>query len=253
MPLTPIKNAGEKYVNGLQLEYVDASTMTLKAGAARDATNTNDIVLESDLTLDTSLLGARGIDTGVVQSDAWYNVELVADSTGYNEPSAVLSLTSGANVALPSGYDMKRRVGYVRTGKSSTDINEFRMTGEGTNKMLMHVQGIEVISRGLQTSWTNIDLSQAIGYLGNLNTIPMWCRVSFKPKTAVTEYVEFRPLGSSVSSTQWRVNGSVVGVESDTIVLLHANYNGGNPGIEYQVSAAAAEVTIDVLAFQDNL
>lgn len=62
MPNTPIVNAGVKYVNGLLLTRTGNKTLGVAAGAARDSSNTNDIILDTAASVNGLFVGANGVD-----------------------------------------------------------------------------------------------------------------------------------------------------------------------------------------------
>ena len=121
MPNTPIVNAGLKYANGLQLAWASDETITIAAGAARDSSNTNDIVLDASVTVSNIVSGANGLDTGSVAANTMYAVYLIGDSTGYESTAGLLS-TDASSPNLPGGYDMYRRIGWVLTDATSDNL-----------------------------------------------------------------------------------------------------------------------------------
>lgn len=91
VPLVPVVNRGLMYIQGCQLSYVDADTLSIAQGQARNNTNVNDIVLArpplnngtpvtTGFTLSTAVVGAGGIDQGAVAINTLYNVFVIASS-----------------------------------------------------------------------------------------------------------------------------------------------------------------------------
>lgn len=117
-PQTPIVNAGSKYLNGFDLAFSDEDSLAFTVGQCRDSTNTNDILVSSPLLIEALVVGAGGIDQGIIQDDEVYAVYVVADSTGYKQPAGLFSL-SATNPVLPYGYDMFRRISWVLTTSGS--------------------------------------------------------------------------------------------------------------------------------------
>jgi hypothetical protein len=155
----PMVNAGELYVNGLHLVYIGNTSITVTAGACRDSTNQDDIVLAADTTLSIASNGVNALDTGTVAANTFYYVYAIGSSLsatpeinidkqynifasgttilngtviaeGQNTPQPAYTVTnnqqpatllSASNSAptLPAGYDMFRRVGTVLTDGSS--------------------------------------------------------------------------------------------------------------------------------------
>lgn len=128
---TPIVNAPNKYVNGLAVFQAGVGLLGINAGAARDSTNTNDIIVPSQLNFLISQVGVNGLDTGVITVNTWYAVYVIGDSTGNSAPAGQFSLST-LGPQLPKGYDIFRRVGWFRTDPSTaTFIARSFPYGEG--------------------------------------------------------------------------------------------------------------------------
>src|ERR1700743_3615216 len=118
IPNTPIVNRGALYVNGLEFEVFAFFLLFIHEGAARDSTNTNDIVLNSSLVLNGQNVGPNGTDDAPITPNTRYAVHVIGDSNNNNPTAGLLSL-SASNPNLPSGYDMFRRVGWIYTDSSA--------------------------------------------------------------------------------------------------------------------------------------
>src|SRR6478609_5307230 len=113
---TPITNARQYYINGLQLAYLTGTTMTVSAGRCSNSTNVNDISVGLPLnvaatqtgvlpvaagtgavTINTAATGAAGLDTGAMANNTFYAVYAIGDSYGINDGSAIIS----ANLTAP--------------------------------------------------------------------------------------------------------------------------------------------------------
>ena len=107
---------------GIVITTNAVTTGTIEAGAVlRDSTNEINITVASNLTFDITASGAGGLDQGSEASSTWYAVLVIADTTGVLAPNALL--VSAANypssIVLPTGFDIRRRVGWVRNNSSS--------------------------------------------------------------------------------------------------------------------------------------
>lgn len=69
--------------------------------------------------MDPTIVGAGGIDVGILNPDTWYYLHIIGDTNGVNPTTTLLSLQPGApfggDPALPAGYDVFRRIGVFRT------------------------------------------------------------------------------------------------------------------------------------------
>lgn len=104
------------YICDFKMVCLDESTIGITAGACRDANDSCNICGEG-FTIDMYVSGAGGLDTGVPpaigQGADLYAVYVIADSSGTNPISGVVSLAL-EEPNLPDGYDKYRLVGYAR-------------------------------------------------------------------------------------------------------------------------------------------
>jgi hypothetical protein len=124
-------------INGLVVAWTSVSTVTLGVGVCRDKTDSFTIRTTAPLLVNIAVAGAGGLDTGAEAASTWYSVFVIASSTGA-APLAGLLSTGGDNPALlPAGYDIYRRVGYVRNNPAS-DFREFVTYGQGTERSIQY-------------------------------------------------------------------------------------------------------------------
>lgn len=156
----PMVNDPSLYIDGLGIApAATTTTLTLSAGAARNSTNLNDIVLSTAVTINAATVGANGIDTGALAASTFYYVYVIGSSLSANPEIdidiQVSTLAAGTTIlngtvitegqvtpqptwtvqnnkqpaglislsatapTLPLGYDMFRRVGAVLTSAGS--------------------------------------------------------------------------------------------------------------------------------------
>ncbi len=175
VPQYPIVNAGELYLNGLQLSMnvLDVTKIiNVAPGAARDSKNINDIVLQVPTALRTDRSGLNGLDTGFYASDMLYAIYIIGSSTHKVSasqdvsPYPVGALLSREFVRpyLPVGYDMFRRVGAVLTD-STGDIVPFVQVGNDTRRtMRIGSSDYPLLTFGNATDWTLIDTNAVSGF-----------------------------------------------------------------------------------------
>lgn len=115
---------GDRYIRN------NAASPTTKVDVerctARDSTGAYSFFV-STITIDITVSGANGLDTGSEAGSTWYYIYLIGDTSGTNAVKAVFS-TSASSPTLPSGYDVFARVGAVRNDGSSNFL-EFRQEG----------------------------------------------------------------------------------------------------------------------------
>jgi len=147
----------------LRLGWSSVSAVTIAAGECRDSTNTFNIINLATRTANITSSGAGGLDTGSEASNTWYAVHIIDDSSGVNTEDAMLSLSATAPT-MPSGYDVFRRVGWVRNDGTS-DFLKFYQTGEDNTRRIAYDEefsAIEVLNNGSATTHAAVDLSNLV-------------------------------------------------------------------------------------------
>lgn len=240
----PIVNAGIKYVNGLDIAKTGAKTISMAAGASRDVTNTNDIVLDAPVTINGAAVGANGVDVAAIVLNAMYAVYVIGDSTKYQPTAALLSLDA-EQPNLPGGYDMYRRVGWALTD-GSANILQFWQYGEGQDRTYYYDVGISELSGGAATTFTAVDLATSVPPIAT----EVLFNYTFTPDGA-TEVAEFLPFGSVATSGMVRV-GSGVAAAQVGMVTVPCELDAGVPKVLYKV-AAGDTLTLLTAGFKDLL
>lgn len=164
-----IVNAPNLYVDGLRITWDTAKLITVSPGAARDSTNSNDIVLSAPIILNNQITGPQGLDIGIA-GQATYFVYLIGDSTLYTPTSAVFSL-SAVGPQLPSGYNMWRRIGSVamrENAPTNYDIKRFIQYGRSQDRLNLYANGYPVLFEAQLNPNSAIDLSLAVPPLETL-------------------------------------------------------------------------------------
>jgi len=124
-------------IYGLVAAWTSVSTVTIGLGACRDKTDTYTIRTTVPIIANIAILGAGGLDTGVEAPSTFYSIFVIADSTGVLPPNSLLSTGGDNPTVLPPGYDIYRRVGYVRNNPTS-DFREFVSYGQGPERSIQY-------------------------------------------------------------------------------------------------------------------
>jgi hypothetical protein len=244
MPNTPIVNAGVKYVNGLDIAKTAAKTISMAAGAARDTSNTNDIILDTAVTINGAAVGANGVDIAAIVLNRFYAVYVIGDSTEYQATAGLLSLDD-EQPSLPAGYDMYRRVGWILTD-GSANILEFWQYGEGQERTYYYDVAISELSGGSSTTFAAVDLATSVPPIAT----EVLLKVLFTPDGA-TEVAEFLPFGSSASNGMV-VFGYGVAAAQAGMVTVPCELDSGVPKIQYKV-ASGDTLTLSTSGFKDYM
>lgn len=78
-----------------------------------DSTNLNKTLRNVSLTINTSVTGVNGIDTGSTVASTWYSVWVIYNPT--TSTTAGLVSLSATTPTIPAGYTYKARIGWIRT------------------------------------------------------------------------------------------------------------------------------------------
>jgi hypothetical protein len=124
-------------INGLVVAWTSVSTVTIGVGVCRDNNDNFTIRTTAPIVANIAVAGAGGLDTGAEAASTWYAVFVIADSTGVLPVNSLLSLPGNTPTLLPAGYDIWRRVGYVRNNPSS-DFREFVTYGQGAERSIQY-------------------------------------------------------------------------------------------------------------------
>jgi hypothetical protein len=192
--------------------WVSVTQVSISAGTCRDGTDSYDMVVASTLTIAITSTGANGRDASLTEAaNTWYAIWLMGDSTGVNNPVGLLHTSQ----SLPtlSGYNVGRRIGWVRNDNSSNFLQFYLDTAAGPLREY-HYDTIEAATL------------QAVSNQGPL-TFTTASLASFCPPTTragvilctfygITDgsFLQLRATGGSNSTSPWRVYAGVGGYYS---------------------------------------
>lgn len=126
--------------------------LTISAGVCRDQSTTFDINLgdykgtsasaNANTVLDTAIVGAGGIDTGVLAASKLYNVYAIGDIKNGNLPTVVASLSyPDTGPLMPYGYNTYRRIGFAVTDAGTTFI-DMEVAGTSNLRALYYLEEV---------------------------------------------------------------------------------------------------------------
>jgi len=231
------------------------TNLVVKNNAANSAyqldVDCDSIVIENvlassvNITVDITVGGANGLDTGVEANDTWYYLWLIYNPS--TQTTAGLLSVSSTSPTLPSGYTKKRLIGAVRNDNSS-DFLEFYQNGSNVwyNEVLAN---LEVLSLGTAATWAVVDCR---GLVPTLVTKEMSLFVhaltSGGSPTNVDGYV--RPNGlSNITGSIVRLNATgTAGTRELATTIAILNLDGQ---VQYQIvgNGSTDQMTIRVNGF----
>lgn len=237
-------------LDGLKLSWVSASQVQIASGAARGSSDQRQIVVSAALTVDITVSGAGGLDTGSEAANTWYSVWVISQIGG--GARGLLSASATAPL-LPDAYVSKRRLGWVRNDGSSNFLH-FNARGDGRTRQFYYDEArsvINILTGGSATAFTDVDLS---------TLVPPNCNLAYLMTGLIvpavtgnnTDVLDIRPNGANSSDGPFTFGpGNTIGSELEGGVVWMPT--DANRIIEYRVSDADDDADIWVLGFQDEL
>ncbi len=246
--------APQGYVNA-KIRYVDDEKVTVGATGeittVRDSTNVFDLILSGVHTLDIAGGGGPGsLQTASAEAaDEFYQICIIGDTTGGNT-TTVLLIPDGTAFS-EVGYDVFRRVGWVRN--NSSDFMKFFCTGLGNTKTYHYDEvkaDLEVLDKGSSspdTSYTDVDCTALVPPTAELATI----LIQFDSSLTASD-VRMRPDDSAVGDTttpythQIGLNSSSDSHAEITIPLIAGIF-------EYNTTSTSDRLNLYVLGYVDEV
>jgi hypothetical protein len=258
----PIYSLPHLYISGLNVSIASNTVIALAPGAARDMNNNIDMEVgfpnlqgvtvpsvlyqnySPPLFINSGVVGANGLDAGVLAASSNYGVWLIGDSRGYKPVAGLLSLTSNAYPLLPFGYDSLRLIGFAASNSST----HFASVLNASALKAFYLQpAVSVLSGGDATTFTAIDLSSAIPTTTDVDVIA-FLLVTFIP-AAVGDYYQFRPTGSSATTGLITVVGIAAGIAQTQYLQVICGVGASKPEIDYLVSSASDSLSVSVVGY----
>ena len=226
-------------------------------GQCVDSTGVHYIDVGSTLTADNTVSGAGGLDTGTVAADTKYALFVIDDTAGVNAADALLSL-SGTAPTMPAGYDVFRRVGWVRTDATS-DFETFgQPKSEGRSRWVYFQREIQLQVAGTASAFA------ATSTVASDFTPVTATRQSFDIEAtklggaSVDARVEVVPDGwdQTAGAAFWKSTAGVGGTPDPTTLntVVIPVVGGSTADVEYQVAPAGdASADIFLRGYEDTL
>lgn len=233
------------YLSGLGMSHAaDADhDITIAVGSATDGTNAALLTLGAALTkqIDAAWsVGTNqgGIDTGSVANSTWYAVWLIRRSdTGVVD---ALFSTSASSPTMPSSYDQKRRIGWVKTD-GSANIVQFVQEGDRF-RWKTPVKDINASNPGTSAVTATL-ASSPVNVFADI-------RAALYDETAQTTY--FRVFattdtdaavdGSNLDAAVYYDVGSRNGAQAQMLVSVDSSRQ-----VKYRLSASTADHVFDIV------
>lgn len=255
--LVPIVNAPNLYVNGLSyaaniIGLGNGTSFTITPGAARDSTNTNDIISNNNITINTLVNGVNGLDTGTIATNSVYAVYIIGDSSDYHPTAGLVSLapiTTQFAPVMPSGYDLYRRIGVLLTNTTTgTTIVPMFQLGSGSTRSYYLVATLPALTAGNATTFTPVTLQNIVpSFTGNEE---VYFNLTYTSASAANT-VDFNAFGTSPNVS--RSNGAASTTITPIWLMLRDSSEPQYPTFNYRTTSASDSVTLTLAGFKDYL
>ncbi len=242
----PIVDARIKYVTGLEMVWVTTTTFTVAAGAASNSTNINDVVLPAVVTNTITSVGVNGVDVAAAIASTFYSVYVIGDSTGYKATASLLSLSATAP-SLPSGYDMFRRIGYVKTDGSAL-LLKFWQYGNASVRDMWYDTAIATPAITTGTAYASQSLAAGIP----ASEAPqVYLKYTYTPASA-TNVATMAPFGSTATAGMIVIGSGVAGAQVG-VVTVPVALNATVPTITHKETSASDALVLLVAGYKYSL
>lgn len=242
----PVVNAPYLNVDGLQIAITGNASATVASGSARNSTNENDIILSAQATLNAASVGLNGLDTSALANTSLYAIFVVGDSS-FNNPVGVLLSLSAVAPLLPVGYDMFRRLGYIRTDGSAHFLAGYWSGDRATRLFTYDVPLATAVTAGGSSSYAAVDLT---GMVPPVNNLAVLVEANWTANAAA-DTMAIQPL-NAVGDTVKTI-ATVAGATAHTLVRNYVQVQllVAAPKFNYKVSAGT--VALNVAGYQYSI
>lgn len=259
----PVAAFPNGWINGLGMNN-GTTTDTDKdivPGECRSDDDTFNIVVSSTLTVDNTVSGINGLDTGSVSADTWYTIWVIADTTGSNAVAGLMSL-SEFTPTLPGTHDVQRRVGWARTDSTSDFYKAFYGQSGFARVALWDVSEtlLEVLTDGSATVYTIVDCSEFIppvtgglaGYtnMNHFGSDPQDF-VTLAPTNLVPDLVGLSPVSNPRANRCFGGSNSTGGQTGSTFSFITFSDDQGE--ILYGNSSSTEDSDIWIIGYVDDV
>lgn len=231
------------WCSGLNISWLTATTLNISPGEISDVQNQNDLLSRNNIILDSSIIGAGGLDNGTL-AEGLYKIYIL-NSVLPNLPSVIMSLSDSP--VLPFGYGYYKRIGYVAVD-SSLEFVKFWQVGDGMVRAYFYDTLPNVLTGGTATTFTNVSLTKVVPLVDN---VKVTFKATLTPAVA-GDAAYLLPVGG-LATTPNGILGSVATVPQIAQLDCVAKVSGVDSVVTYKVTSGTDELDLDVLSYIDYL
>lgn len=235
------------YANGLGLSN-NATTPNTKidvaTGTMIDSTQTFQLELLTAATLDATVTGLNGIDTGTFAASKVYAIYLIGDPFQGRPTGLLMSLSLTAPL-LPFGYSAFALIGYAVSDASTHFLKGYWTDGNGSTRSFTYdAPQATAVTAGAATSYTGVALTALVPAVNNT---PVMIYSDLTPNAA-GDTLKMQPYNATGDAVT--ITGQVTTVHVTSLSPVLAQLNSGAPSIKYKVSSGSDAVAISVAGYQ---
>jgi len=235
----------DHFIHEFHIAYDTASTVKIEPGVCVDEDNTLFFRSNNDITVDITVSGANGLDTGSETSDTWYAVYVIADSTGQSAIAGLFSLSATAPT-LPTGYNKFRRIGWIRNDAAS-NILKFSVRGDSNDRMVSYDverSTVNILTGGNATTYADVNASAFIPPTSRVGVLHM----HFDPQSA-SNTLQIREDGSTITNSLYHFAAG-----GAQVFRIHVEIPVSSSQIfEYKVTNTNDTFDVHILGYRETL
>lgn len=214
----------------------------------RDVGDTFDLAWSGVLTADINDAGPGGLQTGSAEAaSTWYEIHIIGDTTAVNATDILLIPVGTAFSEV--GYDVNRRIGYVRNS-SGSDFLLFSTTGLGSLRAYLWdepIQNTRILLGGVAVAFAAISAAAFVP--------PTSERLKFRcdfDNAAAVDDARFRPTGSTTTDNAalYAVQPGII-TSADFFAALDMACD-SSQSIDYALQSAGV-IDISIVGFWDEI
>lgn len=238
-------------LDGVKITWVSVSQVRLEIGKIRDKDNTWTMELTAPETADITASGVNGLDTGAKANDTWYALHAIGElkAQSPNATKGIFSLSASAPT-FPSGYNVSRRVAWVRVNSAGNIVKFYAVRkGGGTLRIIYDeaASNLRPLNNGSETAFTDVSAATFIPPTAE----SFKARVSFKNNNLADDDVRFRHPDSTINGPPTLIQAGIINndllVICDVEILVNATQV-----FAYKVKNALNNVSVVVINYDDN-
>lgn len=182
--LVPVANQGMLYITDMIITNNATTPNTqidVGPGLCRDSTDTYDInlgnyyasvpvappTINATTTIDATVKGANGIDTGTLAASTLYYIHVIFDNTGIHVPACLISLSRTAPT-LPFGYSNFRWIGQMRTDGSVHFLKAYSYGQGNLRYYTFDAPLATAVTAGTSATYAAVALTNIVPVINNI-------------------------------------------------------------------------------------